>query len=200
MRVAVVCTIALACTLAACGADEPREKRSAERAIRVRPAREGEAPARRIALAPLRVTRSATPEEPAPPASSAHRVRFAPPESPMASASASNLASPDADERERAVLDFEGDVAQLGALATGDASPAVRRAAVQRLADGDGPAERSALRRALADTDASVVSEAIFALETQGDAAAIPALEGLSTHPDAELRALAADALDTLRR
>ncbi len=195
MRVALACTLAFACTLAACSADESREERGAERAVRVRPATEAQARARRVALVP----RSSAPEEPAPPAANAHRVRFAPPESPMASARAPDLASSDADERERAVLEFEGDLARLGALATGDASAAVRRAAVQRLADGDGPAARSALRGALADSDAGVVSEAILALESLDDAAAIPALERLSEHTDADLRALAADALDTLR-
>jgi len=138
--------------------------------------------------------------EPAPPTASAHRVRFAPPEDlAMDAAAPVSLASADAAERKRAVLEFEGDLAALGPLARDDASPAVRLAAVQRLAEGDLPGERAALRRALDDPDPVIVSEAILALEMQGDAQAIPALERLRVHPDAEVRALARDALASLR-
>jgi len=127
------------------------------------------------------------------------RPRFPPPGARMAAAPDASLASDDPDERERAVLEFEGDLTALGPLARGDASPAVRLAAVQRLAEGDGPGERSALRRALDDPDATIVAEAIRALELAGDAASIPALERLRGHPDAEIRALAGEALTTLR-
>ena len=74
----------------------------------------------------------------------------------------------------------------------------MRRAAVQRLAEADGANERAALYRALDDTDPGVVAEAILALSVLDDAATRPAFERLLDHPDAELRALAEDALAAL--
>jgi HEAT repeat protein len=131
------------------------------------------------------------------PAMQASPMRSA--ESSMAGAGEAALASPDAAERERAVLEFEGDLAELAALATQDASADVRRAAVQRLAEGERPIERAALRRALEDADPSVLVEAILALSALGDMQSIPALERLRAHPDSELRALAEDTLASLR-
>jgi HEAT repeat protein len=119
-------------------------------------------------------------------------------EAGMRAAPAAALTSRDATEREGAVLDFEGDLAALAPLATDDPSAEVRRAAVQRLADADGTAERAALLRALDDADPGVVAEAILALSGLDDAAARPAFERLLTHPDPELRALAEDALASL--
>ena len=116
----------------------------------------------------------------------------------LAGANDAALASPDPAERERAVLDFEGDLADLAPLATDDTSAEVRRAAVQRLAEGERPIERAALRRALDDADPGVVVEAILALSTLGEATARPALERLRAHPDGEVRALAEDALESL--
>jgi HEAT repeat protein len=108
------------------------------------------------------------------------------------------LASRSAAAREEAVLDFEGDPAQLAPLATGDASPAVRVAAVQRLADGETPVARAALRRALEDDDPDVLAEAILAVTAGDDRQAVPALRKLRAHPDDEVRGLAEDALSSL--
>jgi len=102
-------------------------------------------------------------------------------------------------ERETAVLEFEGDLAELAPLATSDRIPEVRLAAVQRLAEGDTPVVRAALRRALEDADADVVAEAILAVAALDDRKAIPALKRLRAHPDAEIRGLADDTLDALR-
>lgn len=131
------------------------------------------------------------------PAMQASPMRSA--ESSMAGAGAAALASPDAAERERAVLEFEGDLAELATLATQDASADVRRAAVQRLAEGERPIERAALRRTLDDADPGVVVEAILALSALGDPHTVPALERLRAHPDSEVRALAEDTLASLR-
>ncbi len=100
--------------------------------------------------------------------------------------------------REEAVLDFEGDLAELAPLATGDGSAAVRRAAVQRLADGETPVTQAALRRALEDDDPDVLAEAILAVAALRDPKAAPALRRLRTHPDDEVRGLAEDALDAV--
>jgi HEAT repeat protein len=131
-----------------------------------------------------------------PPALQTSRMRSAEPS--MAGPSDAALASPDPAERERAVLEFEGDLAALAPLASDDASADVRLAAVQRLAEGETPVVRAALRRALDDPDPGVVVEAILALSTLGDGAAIPSLERLRAHPDPEVRALAEDALGAL--
>jgi HEAT repeat protein len=143
------------------------------------------------------VVRAAAPHtsEADPPAAQMGRMRDEP-ATPGAGAAA--LASADPAERERAVLEFEGDLAALAPLASGDASADVRRAAVQRLAEGERPLERAALRRSLDDPDSGVVVEAILALSTLGDGAAIPSLERLRAHPDPEVRALAEDALGSL--
>jgi len=108
------------------------------------------------------------------------------------------LASRSAAAREEAVLDFEGDLARLAPLATEDASPAVRVAAVQRLADGETPVARAALRRALEDDDPDVLAEAILAVTAGDDRQAVPALRKLRAHPDDEVRGLAEDALSSL--
>jgi HEAT repeat protein len=131
-----------------------------------------------------------------PPALQTSRMRSAEPS--MAGPSDAALASADPAERERAVLEFEGDLAALAPIASDDASAEVRLAAVQRLAEGETPVVRAALRRALDDPDSGVVVEAILTLSTLGDRAAIPSLERLRAHPDPELRALAEDALGTL--
>lgn len=110
------------------------------------------------------------------------------------------LASRSAAAREDAVIDYEGDLAQLAPLATGDASPSVRLAAVQRLADGETPVARAALRRALEDEDPEVLAEAILAVTTAEDRKAVPALRKLRAHPDDEVRGLADDALIALAR
>lgn len=110
------------------------------------------------------------------------------------------LASRSSVAREEAVLDYEGDLAQLAPLATRDASPSVRLAAVQRLADGETPVARAALRRALEDDDPEVLAEAILAVTTGEDRKAVPALRKLSAHPDDEVRSLADDALIALAR
>jgi HEAT repeat protein len=108
------------------------------------------------------------------------------------------LTSRSAVAREEAVLDFEGDLTQLAPLATEDANAAVRVAAVQRLADGETPVARSALRRALEDDDPDVLAEAILAVMAGDDRKAVPALRRLRTHPDDEVRGLAEDALTAL--
>jgi HEAT repeat protein len=108
------------------------------------------------------------------------------------------LASRSAVTREEAVLDYEGDLAPLAPLATGDASPSVRLAAVQRLAEGETPVARAALRRALEDDDPEVLAEAILAVTMGEDRKAVPALRKLRTHPDDEVRGLADDALTAL--
>jgi len=118
---------------------------------------------------------------------------------PADAGNAAALASADPDERERAVLDFEGDLAELVPLATEDPSADVRRAVVQRLADGERPVERAALRRALEDADPEVLVEAALALSALDEKTAIPALERLRAHPDPEVRAVADEALDALR-
>jgi hypothetical protein len=127
------------------------------------------------------------------------RMRPALPSDPRSGENQGALASADAGKRERAVLDFEGDLAALAPLATDDASADVRRAAVQRLAEGERPIERATLRRALEDADPGVVVEAILALSALDEKTAIPALERLRAHPDSEVRALADEALDSLR-
>jgi HEAT repeat protein len=111
---------------------------------------------------------------------------------------AEGLASRSAAAREEAVLDFEGDLARLAPLATEDASPAVRVAAVQRLADGETPVARAALRRALEDDDPDVLAEAILAVTAADDRKAVPALRKLRVHADEEVRGLAEDALASL--
>jgi HEAT repeat protein len=127
-------------------------------------------------------------------------MRMQPHALPASEAGAPGLASRDPAERAQAVLDFEGDLAELVPLATRDGDAEVRRAAVQRLAEGERPVERAALRAALDDADASVVVEAILALSTLGEPTARPAFERLRTHPDPEVRALAAEGLDALSR
>ena len=96
------------------------------------------------------------------------------------------------------MVGFEGELAELAPLATSDRSPEVRLAAVQRLADGETPVARAALRRALEDDDPDVLAEAILAVTAHGDRKAVPALRRLRTHPDDEVRALAEEALFAL--
>ncbi|MEN8161461.1 MAG: HEAT repeat domain-containing protein [Myxococcota bacterium] len=128
---------------------------------------------------------------PANPGMGARRMAAAPRET-------GSLESRSASARQEAVVDFEGDLAELAPLATRDRSPEVRLAAVQRLADGETPVARAALRRALEDDDPDVLVEAIVAVTTQGDRKSVPALRRLRTHPDEEVRALAEDALFAL--
>lgn len=113
-------------------------------------------------------------------------------------AASGDLASPSARVREAGVIDYEGDLAALAPLASRDESAAVRLAAVQRLADGETPVARAALRRALEDDDADVLAEAILAVTALQDRKAAPALRRLREHPDEEVRALAEDALFAL--
>jgi hypothetical protein len=175
-----VAWLLLALLVTACADEQPPALRAEGRVvIRVRPAAPEAEPGSTSLEAPrMRVTRPGDPPS---------RARRAP------------LASADPGERERAVLEFEGDLAALAPLASDDASADVRRAAVQRLADGERPIERAALRRALGDTDPDVVVEAILALSALDEKSAIPTLERLRAHPDSEVRALAAEALDSLR-
>jgi hypothetical protein len=168
----------------ACTDEEPIVRADERGVIRVRPARPPAAP--RASEEPMD-------------ALDAPRMRPAMPGDLLAGASEAELASADAEERERAVLEFEGDLAELAPLASDDPSAAVRLAAVQRLADGERPIERAALRRTLEDADPGVVVEAILALSAQGERSALPALERLRAHPDAEVRAVADEALDSLR-
>jgi HEAT repeat protein len=168
----------LALLLSACADEAPVAPPEPRAVIRVRPAAFG-APGAEL------------PARPGP------RMRSEP--AAMAPAGEAALASPDAAERERAVLDFDGDLAALAPLASGDASAEVRRAAVQRLAEGERPIELAALRRALDDPDPGVLVEAILALSALGDPKAKPALARLRAHSDAEVRALAEDALASLQ-
>jgi len=115
-------------------------------------------------------------------------------------ATPSSLARGAALAREEAVLGYEGELAALAPIAGEDASPAVRLAAVQRLADGDTPVARAALRRALGDSDPDVLAEAILAVTVLEDRKAVPALRRLRSHPDPEIRGLADDALFALAR
>jgi hypothetical protein len=177
--------------LAACADETPGRTQPPAReaaSARMQEAREA-APARmqeprEAALAPMQEARAG-------PASSGAAMR--PPRTAA-------LASRDPAAREQAVLDFEGDLAELAPLATGDGDASVRRAAVQRLAEGERPVERAALRAALDDADPGVVTEAILALSVLGEPTARPAFERLRTHPDPEVRALAEDGLEALRR
>jgi hypothetical protein len=108
------------------------------------------------------------------------------------------LESEDAALREAGVYALEPNGVGLEALlllTQSDPNAAVRRAAVNRIADAEGPAVTDALVRALRDADSGVVEEAVVALSFRMDPRAIPALEEIRSHADPDVRLAVEDAL-----
>jgi hypothetical protein len=94
----------------------------------------------------------------------------------------------------------EHTVPALSELATNDPDAGVRKAAVSALSDAseEDSVALGALLGALGDSDPQVVIAALDSIEWVGDASAIPNIEPLLEHPNAEVREAAGNAIESL--
>ena len=114
---------------------------------------------------------------------------------------ARDLESPDAWVRAEAAQRIEAvgeGIGRLGEILASDPDVQVRVAAANQLSDSDSAGSTNSLLAALDDPSSEVVIEALESLQFVGDESLIPAIQPMLTHPDAQVREIAADTIDFL--